>query len=632
MNSALLPPRAFDLLIHTSGFSPRSRPWWQSALVWILFSNALISAPVPAASAVDEAPVSYVLDLREPRTHLVRVIMTVPAARPTTEIQFPAWNATYQMRDFVRNVQELETHCDQAPRQLERVDLNTWRSGDYSCSSLEVRYAVYASQESVFGAVLSEEHAFMNFALLLFYLPQDRARAVTMKFLLPPEWKLATLLEEGRSPGEFVASNYDDLADSPAEAGQFQEYSYQQGGATYRVVVHAHPSDYSSERLLKSLEKITAVETGLMRDVPFSRYTFILHFLQQSTGGMEHRNGTAIGYAASELRDNWEGLETTLAHEFFHAWNVKRIRPQNLEPVDYVHGNDTRDLWFCEGLASTYQQLVVLRAGMISRATFYERLASEIQLLQDRPARLSQSVALAGREAWLEKYADYFRPERSISYYNKGALLGFLLDLAIRDGSGNQRSLDDVMRCLNEGFARRGRWFTQQDIIAIISNIAPRFEGVGQFFSDYVEGTRELDYDRYLRYAGLQLVTETTERPALGFLSVQMFDKPIRVGSIEPGSRAEKSGLQLGDDLLEMDGRALYSSPDERLAGMKPGHKVGFRVRRGGRDFSIEFPLSSKTRTTYRVEELKHTTPEQRRIRQGWLEGTTEAALGAGKQ
>lgn len=601
----------------------------KTPLPWLLCA---LCALVPPAFGQAKAPVAYTLDFRQPATHLVGVTMAVPDTGPGTEIQFPAWNALYQIRDFVRNVQDVEARCDGQPRALERVDLNTWRSGDYSCAKLEIRYAVFANQESPFAAALTEEHAFLNFALVLFYLPQERARPMTVRFMLPEKWKLATLLEGGKSPGEFVASNYDDLADSPAEAGDFQENSYQQSGATYRVVVHASPSAYSSERLLRMIEKITAVETALMQDVPFSRYTFILHFLEHSGGGMEHRNGTAISYAASALRDDWDGLETTLAHEFSHAWNVKRIRPQNLEPVDYIHGNDTRDLWFCEGLASTYQQYAVLRAGLISRETFYDRLAGEIQILQGRPARLSQSVALAGREAWLEKYADYMRPERSISYYNKGALVGFLLDLAIRQASGNQHGLDDLMRRLNQDFARQNRFFQQQDLIRIVAELAPRFEDVGRFFADYVDGTRELDYDAYFGYAGLKLKVKKEERPSLGFLSVERFEKPVRVESVERDSNAQNAGLEAGDELLEMDGKTLQSNPDQKISEMRPGHKVSFRVRRGERELSIGFPLGSKTRTTYRVEELKHPTAEQRRIREGWLEGTTASVAATSRR
>ena len=288
--------------------------------------------------------------------------------------------------------------------------------------------------------------------------------------------------------------------------------------------------------------------------------------------------------------------------------------------MDYIHGNATQDLWFSEGVTSTYGELALLRAGLISRGTFYERLAREIQYLQERPARRYQSVQDAGREAWLEKYHDYLRPERSISYYNKGALLGFMLDLAIRHASGNQRSLDDVMRRLNED-ARRGRFFAAGELRAIISNLAPAFSDVHRFFSDNVTGTRELDYETYLGFAGLQVVQATTEKPALGFVAVQSFDGPTWVESIEPGSAAEKAGLQRGDILVG-------TSPQEQLERAKPGEKIRLTVHRGKRETRIEFLPEVRSRTTYRVEEMKEATEEQQRVRQGWLEGTTMGGAG----
>lgn len=623
MNFLLIPLTPACLPLRRAGqdYGRASR----SHVAWV-WACVLAFAFVPAGVFAAGPPITYVLDLRQPASHLVRVSMTVPEAEAGTEIQFPAWNALYQIRDFVRNVQELEAQCDEQPQGLARVDLHTWQSGSRACSSLEVRYAVYANEESVFASVLNQEHSFLNFALLLFYLPRERNRAVRIRFLLPRNWKLATLLEQGPTPGEFSAANYDVLADSPAEAGEFQDFQYQQGGATYRVVVHANPSDYSAQRLLASLQKITAVETALMRDVPFSRYTFMLHFPRQGGGGgMEHRNGTAVSLSTAELRNNWEGLEATLAHEFFHLWNVKRIRPQNLEPVDYIHGNDTRDLWFAEGVTSTYGELSLLRAGLISREAFYERLAGQIQRLQERPARRNQSVQEAGREAWLEKYPDYLRPERSISYYNKGALLGFMLDLAIRHASGNTHSLDDVMRRLNEDYARRGRFFAESDLRAIISSMTPAFSDVDRFFTDYVTGTRELDYDTYLDFAGLRLVQATTQKPALRFVAVQSFDGPTWVESVEPGSPAEKAGLQRGDILAG-------TAPQEQLERVKPGEKIRLTVRRGRREFPIEFSPEARSRTTYRVEEIRNATAEQRRVRHGWLEGTTTPASGAGQR
>jgi predicted metalloprotease with PDZ domain len=480
----------------------------------------------PGSSLAASEPIYYLLDLREPASHLAKVVMTVAGASPSTELQFPAWNNLYQIRDFARYIEQLTADCDGGKEQLTRVDLNTWRSEARPCGKLTLRYAVYVAGAPPFSSALDSQHAFLNFATLLFYLPNERGRATRVKLLIPTGWRVASLLEEDADG--FLAANYDLLIDSPAEAGEFQEYSYSQNGATYRVVVHADPQDYSPDRLLASLSKITATETALMHDVPFSRYTFILHFpREEGGGGMEHRNGTAITVRAKQLHEHWESLEDVAAHEFFHLWNVKRIRPQSLEPIDYVHGNDTHDLWFCEGVTSTYGQLALVRAGLISRKTFYARLGSAITTLQSRPARFFQSAEESGLEAWFEKYNDYYRPERSISYYNKGELLGFLLDLALRHATGNAVGLDDVMRRLNEDFARRGRFYTECDLRRVIAELAPTFSGLEAFFEDYVRGTSELDYQTYLGYAGLELEiekrAEANERATYG---VKEMDHP----------------------------------------------------------------------------------------------------------
>jgi predicted metalloprotease with PDZ domain len=308
----------------------------------VILGSFLLLPWLAAFSFSASAPIQYQLDLRSPASHHVEVVMTVAEASPSTEFQFPAWNNLYQIRDFARNIEQLTAECDGGKEQLTRVDLNTWRSSAKPCGKLSLRYSVYVTGAAPFSSEVDSTHGFLNFATLLFYLPKERGRAAHVKLLIPAEWKVASLLEEDRDG--FLAANYDVLADSPMEAGQFQDYSFAQNGATYRVVVHGDSKNYSADRLLASLGKITATETGLMRDVPFSRYTFILHFPEEGPGGdgMEHRNGTAITVRAKGLREHWESLEAVAAHEFFHLWNVKRIRPQSLEPIDYVHGNDTR--------------------------------------------------------------------------------------------------------------------------------------------------------------------------------------------------------------------------------------------------------------------------------------------------
>lgn len=596
------------------------RQW--RALVVPLIQLALGTLPGRAAAQ----PIEYTLDLREPQLHLIHVTMTVPSAAPAATIQFPAWNNLYQVRDFVRDVQDLEASCDASPEELTQLDLNTWQTAPQPCARLEVRYAVYANDDSIFSAALNEEHAFLNFALLLFYLPKERERSARVRFLLPAGWKLATALPEDGD--EFMAPNYDRLVDSPAEAGSFQQYEYRQSGATYRIIVHADPADYSPDRLLTSIEKITATETAMMGEAPFSRFTFFFHFLRPGrSGGMEHREGTAISFPAGRLARDWGFLEATIAHEFFHLWNVKRIRPQGLEPIDYVHGNDTGDLWFCEGVTSYYQELILLRAGLVDRKTFYDHLGGEIERLQERPARRTQSLEESGREAWLEKYPDYHRPERSISYYNKGALLGLLLDLAMRHATGNQSGLDDLMRGMNDDFAHRGRFFTESDLRREVARLAPGLRDVDAFFRDYLFGTRELDYETTLGFAGLKLLQKTSAKPAMGFRAVQAFDEPAQVQSVESGSSAEKAGLETGDDVLRLNNQPLAGFPDDLISGMNPGEKIRLQVRRGGRTLEIEFPLGGRTVTEYRVEEIRRPAPDQLQVRTGWLEGKSGSGV-----
>jgi predicted metalloprotease with PDZ domain len=585
---------------------------------------SLVALLLPAACVwAAQEPIQYQLDLRNPASHQVDVEMSVAAASPGSEFQLPAWNNLYQIRDFARTISEVTAGCDGRKENLERVDLDTWRWGSRSCAQLTLHYSAFVSGPTPFSSDVDGTHAFLNFATMLFYLPKERERAVRVKLLLPGGWKAASLLDEDAKG--FVAPNYDLLVDSPVEAGQFQEYSYSQGGATYRIIVHADPKDYSSERLLASLGKITATETALMRDVPFSRYTFIYHFPQDAPGGggMEHRNGTAITVRAKELREHWEGVESVSAHEFFHLWNVKRIRPQLLEPIDYVHGNDTRGLWFCEGLTSTYGELALLRAGLISRKTFYARLAEQITALQSRSARFFQSVEESGLEAWFERYNDYFRPERSISYYNKGELLGFLLDLALRHATGNAAGLDDVMRRLNEEFARRGRYYTGSDIERVVAQVAPGFSGLEAFFADYIRGTRELDYAGYLGYAGLEMESQGPGSARLGFAASANSAGEVQVDYVERRSAAAQAGLAQGDILQKMNGQPLHDLPGESLPQLKAGEEIKLQVLRDGVAREIGYRLEASAGTVFRVKEISNPSSEQLRVREGWLRGKT---------
>jgi len=593
---------------------------------------------VPFAAQAAQ-PIQYGVDLRAMETHLVQITLNIPGASAGTEIQIPAWNCLYQIRDFVKDVKDLKGDCDGQPVDLDHEDLNTWRGPNRACGNLAFHYLIYADADGPFESILDSHHAFLNLAMVLFYLPRERHRPVQIKFQVPPGWKLATLLDgEGE---EFQAADYDALVDCPVEAGNFADFSYTQGlipeaaptremkHATIRVIIDADRADYSSDRILNSLQQITTEETALMRDLPFRRYTFIFHFPREGgeTGGMEHRDGTAISLPASDVRNNDAYLESVAAHEFFHAWNVKRIRPQALEPVDYINGNDTRDLWLCEGVTNTYAELALLRAGLIDRPMFYERVAGAIQALQSRAARRFQSAETSGREAWLEKYSDYNRSERSISYYNKGELLGYLLDLGIRHASDNQAGLDDVMRRLNQDFARRGRFYTLADFTAIVAQLAPGFD-MNRFIADNIRGTQELDYATYLGYAGLRLATQTSEAPVPGFSASRNAGGLLQVDSVDTGSDAERAGLLPGDVLMRAEGNLLPPSEHPVLPYWRPGQAVELQIARGSENHVLKFRIGVNQEMSFQIGEDPQASVDQLQVREGWLKGSTLSSSG----
>lgn len=612
---------------------PKFRP---ATYCQVLIFGMLLFAPNRSQAA---QAIHYLVDLNATDSHLVQVTMNVPDASAGMEVQIPAWNALYQIRDFVKDVEGLKGECDGQAVVLQREDLNTWRAPERPCTNLAFRYSVYADDDGPFDSILSSDHAFLNLAMVLFYLPRQRQRPVQIKFKVPSGWKLATMLDGNGE--EFQAANYDALVDSPVDAGHFEEFSYSQGflpegapidamkRATVRVVIDANHEDYSADRILDSLQKITSEESTLMQDLPFSRYTFILQFPRDggSTGGMEHRDGAAISIPAASMRNSQGYLESVAAHEFFHLWNVKRIRPQLLEPVDYVKGNDTSDLWFCEGVTNTYAELALLRADLIDRKTFYDRVAGAIQVLQSRNGRRFQSAEMSGKEAWLEKYSNYNRMDRSVSYYNKGELLGYLLDLGIRHASHNQTGLDDLMRSLNQYYARRGRFYTLFDLAAIVAQLAPTFDMNG-FIADDVRGTQELDYSTYLGYAGLNLASHTSTLPVPGFSASRNSRGLLEVDSIDADSDAERAGLQQGDVLTMADGNSLPSGIDVALPHWRPGQTVELQIVREGEAREVRFRIGVSEETSVQIEEKPTASADELQVRNGWLKGATNPPAG----
>ncbi|MFZ3216814.1 MAG: PDZ domain-containing protein [Candidatus Acidiferrales bacterium] len=573
------------------------------------------------------ATIRYHISLKNPEQHLFHVSMEIPAkdAEPDITVALPAWNALYQVRDFayrVRDVRARSAAPAATPLALEMLDKQTWKISlvGSSAQAATVEYAIEWDDSGPFNSQLDTHHAFVNFAEVLMYVPDRRAEDTTIQFDdVPSGWGVAAELPAGGAADSFGAGSYDQLVDAPAELGTFAEFGFDGSGAHFRVVVDG--KDWQRDKLESYLREITRYEVHLMGGAPFSEYTFFFHigpYADVGGGGMEHSNCTAI--AAPSV----DSAGAIAAHEFFHAWNVKRIRPQSLEPVDYTKEMYTRALWFAEGVTSTYAAYTLERTGLWTKDQFYGDLAAQISELDSRPAHAWQTVEDSSLDAWLEKYDEYRRPERSISYYNKGQIVGEMLDLAIRDATDDRKSLDDVLRQMNEEYAMQGRFY---DDSHGVEAAAEEVAGVkyDDFFRRYVAGTDDIPYDKFLSAAGLQLKVEMRAAGDLGFWTAgHAPGAPLQVSQVEPGSPAETAGLRAGDALLALNGQPVPRYLPAWLHEHAPGEKVTLRVQRDGKEYDLTFALGSIDLHKFSLVEMSPISEKQKRIREGWLKGKTD--------
>ena len=598
---------------------------WPQVLFRVTFFLALVFLLAKPSSAT----VGYVVSLANPEQHVFHVIMTVPDVTDDLTLQMPAWNALYQIRDFSSHVRQVEAFSGSTVLPIEKLDKQTWRVK--GTGNITVHYAAYWDESGPFASQLNSEHAFINPAMVLMYVPKRRTEDVEL-FLseLPTEWNVASSafvapvgVGGAVPPGTRVfllrAPNYNGLADAPIEAGRFQEFELAE--FTPRITVVVHGDKWQKKKVEDDLKRICHYELKLMDGAPYERYVFIFHIGKGAGGGgMEHSNSTAIGIPSDEY------LPGVAAHEFFHLWNVKRIRPASLEPVDYTKEQYTRALWFAEGVTSTYGSFTLVRSGIWTKHQFYADLGEQISELEARPARRWQSAEQSSLDAWLEKYPLYNDADESVSYYTKGQILGDLLDILIRDRTNDEKSLDDVLRGMNEEFAKKGKTYRDSlDVRLMAEKVAGgSFE---EFFQKYVAGTEALPYEHVLALAGLQLKSQERTKPALGFYAEHDPNGAVVVRSVDGGSSAAQAGLRPGDIITGWNGGDVPRRLERWIFQQKPEDRLQLRIRREDKETTLETRLGGIKETAYEVEEDVHAPEKARRIRDGLLHGTTQAAV-----
>jgi len=570
-------------------------------------------------------PVAYTVTLASPEQHLVEVQITLPPGAADRELQLPVWNALYQVRDFAQFINWIRaTDSSSHPLAMTQVNSSRWQVHAAS-KGATIEYQIYVDSFGPFSAQLNEHHAFFNLAQILMYPVDARNSVMAVRFKnIPAGWHIATPLKSDREV--YSAENYDRLVDSPIEISTFHEADFDESGGHFRVIIDADPADYDSDKIVASVRKIVAAAISWMSDRPFDTYTFFYHFPRgPAGGGMEHAYSTAIDINAETIRRTLYPVNAVTAHEFFHLWNVKRIRPQTLEPIDYAKENYTRALWFSEGVTSTVEETIQLRAGLVDEKGYLGNIGEQISELEHRPAHLTQSAEASSLDAWLEGLNYYRRPERSISYYNKGELLGIMLDLAIRERSHDQASLREVMQWMNANYAKKGRYFDDSDGVREASEAVCHCD-LGSFFTQYVAATDEVPWDDFLRYVGLHVEQLKFTVADPGFVASRNFDGPMTVVAVTSDSEAELAGLQVGDAITELQGKPSAEDSQQQLSRLKPGDTVSLKVRpRRGQERELQWKVGSREETSFQVKDLDTVTAEQRAHRVAWLKGEAES-------
>lgn len=574
----------------------------------------------------------YRLSMPEPHSHLFHVEAVLDGPGDAIELVFPVWTpGSYLVREFARHLEEVVAE-DGAGRvlPLERLDKHRFAVRAGGAERVMLRYRAYANELTVRTCHLDGTHGFVNPAAVFPYAQGREAEPHVLEVIPPPGWRVATALEGG--PTEFSARDYDQLADSPLEIGTHRTLRFTALGKPHEIALWGR-GNVDEARLTEHARKIVEALGALMGGLPYERYLFIVHLADRRRGGLEHAASTTLHVARGGFfpREAYEETLGLLAHELFHVWNVKRLRPAAFVPYDYAREQYTRLLWWFEGATSYYEQVALARAGILEPTRWLKFLGQALTSLERTPGARKMSLEEASFLAWVKHYRqDENTPNSAVSYYLKGELVAFALDLALRRAG---RSLDDLLKAVHARYAADG---VPEDGIEQLAAELLGPEVARRFFDRFVRGTEPVRYD--LEVIGLRMRRRVASgfddkggtpprpddgRPDAGWLGVEFAPgQKLDVQSVQEGSPAHKAGLYAGDEIVAEDGfRVDRSALWDRLCERGPGGKLRLTVFRRDELVDVSVVLGEPQQDAIWLEPAPDANGAQRAAFEAWSAG-----------
>ncbi|NQV15274.1 M61 family metallopeptidase [bacterium] len=566
--------------------------------------------------------VRYNLAMSEPHTHLFEVEMLLEGAGSREVIAMPVWTpGSYLVREYARNVQDVSARDEAGdPVTIKKINKNHWEVKGTRGQDVIITYRVYAFEHSVRTSYLNSDHALVIPASVLMYWEKNQQRKHQLHIKLPESWStITTALEPFNKPGnlDFVAQDYDELVDSPLELGNQHVIEFDALGKPHLMAIYG-ASNYIDSVLVADLTKIIEAEAEIFGGLPYDHYNFIFH-VEEGRGGLEHASSSVNFVTRWSFNDEkrYKSFLSLIAHEFFHTWNVKRIYPKGIEAFDYDNENYLSELWVAEGFTSYYDELILQRVGIRDKDDYLDVIKDEINELESRPGRQHQAVTEASFDAWIK----YYRPNEhsnnsSISYYNKGHLLGLLLDVKIIAATEGKTSLDNLMMALYQDFALKEKGYTSKDVQLACEKASGL--KLDAFFQDYVYGSKSLPYQKVLNLAGIAM-DSTTEKSA--WLGTTLKDRggQIIITQVIENSPAWKAGLNVDDELIAIDGFRSRSSKPDYFNEKVPGDRIVITLSRNGVIQDIHLTVGFSPASLTALNQIDEPDDGQKRVFSKWL-------------